>query len=171
MQPLTFGITGREFQETFNVEKYTALAYQQPRGKLLQQMVEERWDDWCEIVAKAPWKTYWKRSKYYKQQCVSPVDSVCPAYGCGTVPLAIYSCAVWGFGVEEWLKLTGRKARTPLYEILKLQGVRDPRVITQRKNMLDEKLLRGCGMQMPAEFGDLDRWLEPLWQQACSSSK
>lgn len=171
MRYINFGITGREFQETFNVEKYTALAYQQPRGKLLQQMVEEHWDEWCEIVAKAPWKTYWKKSKYYKQQCVSPGDSVCPVYGCGTIPLAIYSCAVWGFGVEEWLKLTGRKARAPVYEILKLQEVKDPRTILGRKNMWDEKLLRGCGMQMPSEFGYLDRWLEPLWQQVCNSSK
>lgn len=171
MRYINFGITGREFQETFNVEKYTALAYQQPRGKLLQQLVEEHWDDWCEIVAKAPWKTYWKKSKYYKQQCVSPGDSVHPVYGCGTVPLAIYSCAVWGFGIEEWLKLTGRKARAPVYEVLRLQEVKDPSTILGRKNMWDEKLLRGCGMQMPSEFGDLDRWLEPLWQQVCNSSK
>lgn len=171
MRYINFGITGREFQETFNVEKYTALAYQQPRGKLLQQLVEEHWDDWCEIVAKAPWKTYWKKSKYYKQQCVSPGDSARPVYGCGTVPLAIYSCAVWGFGIEEWLKLTGRKARAPVYEVLRLQEVKDPSTILGRKNMWDEKLLRGCGMQMPSEFGYLDRWLEPLWQQVCNSSK
>jgi hypothetical protein len=171
MRYINFGITGREFQETFNVEKYTALAYQQPRGKLLQQLVEEHWDDWCEIVAKAPWKTYWKKSKYYKQQCVSPGDSTRPVYGCGTVPLAIYSCAVWGFGIEEWLKLTGRKARAPVYEVLRLQEVKDPSTILGRKNMWDEKLLRGCGMQMPSEFGYLDRWLEPLWQQVCNSSK
>ena len=39
MRPLTFGLTGREFQESFNVEKYVALACQQPRGILLQQLV------------------------------------------------------------------------------------------------------------------------------------
>lgn len=167
MQYINFGITGKEFQESFNTEKYTALAYQQPRGKLLQQMVEEHWNDWCEIVAKAPWKTYWKRSKYWNQRCVNPSDKLCSISSCGNVPLTVYSCAVWGFGVEEWLKRQGRAARTPVYEILKLQGVKDPRTILNRKNMWDEKLFRGCGMQMPAEFGDLDRWLEPLWQQAC----
>lgn len=167
MRHINFGITGREFQETFNVEKYTALAYQQPRGALLQQLIEEHWDDWCSIVAKAPWKTYWKKSKYWKQQCVTPSDMLCLVDGCGTIPLTVYSAAVWGFGIEEWLKMTGRKARSPVYEILKLQGVKDPRTIMNRKNMWDEKLFRGCGMQLPAEFGDLDRWLETLWQQAC----
>ena len=167
MRHINFGITGREFQETFNVEKYIALAYQQPKGKILQQMVEEHWDDWCQIVSQALWKTYWKRSKYWNQQCVTPSDKPHNAVSCGNVPLTIYSCAVWGFGVEEWLKMTGRKARAPVYEILKLQEVRDPRTILNRKNMWDEKLFRGCGMQLPAEFGDLDRWLEPLWQQVC----
>lgn len=167
MRHINFGITGREFQESFNVEKYIALAYQQPRGKELQKLVEERWGDWCEIVAKAPWRTYWKRSKYWNQCGVTPRDKQCSVSSCGNVPLTIYSCAVWGFGVEEWLKLTGRKSRTPVYEILKLQEVKDPRTILGRKYMWDEELYRGCGMQMPAEFGDLDRWLEPLWQQVC----
>ena len=167
MKYINFGITGREFQESFDTEKYVAIAFQQPRGKLLQQMVEERWDDWCYIVAKAPWKTYWKRSKYWNQRCMTPSDNTCSVISCGNVPLTVYSCAVWGFGVEEWLKKQGRAARTPVYEILKLQGVRDPRTIMNRTHMWDEKLFRGCGMQMPAEFGDLDRWLEPLWQQAC----
>jgi hypothetical protein len=171
MRHINFGITGREFQESFDPEKYIALAYQQPRGRRLQELVEQYWDAWCEVVAKAPWKTYWKRSMYWKQRCMTPSDKLGSVSSCGNVPLTVYSCAVWGFGVEEWLKLTGRKARAPVYEILKLQGVRDPRVVTQRTHMFDEKLLRGCGMQLPAEFGDLDRWLEPLWQQACNSSK
>ena len=170
MQPLTFGLTGREFQESFNVEKYIALAYQQPKGQLLQQLVELHWEDWCDIVLRAPWKTYWKKSKYWKQQNVTPSDLLCTVGGCGSVPLTVFSAAVWGFGVEEWLKKTGRAKRAPLYEILRLQGVNEPRLIAQRKNMLDEKLLRGCGMQLPSEFGDLDRWLEPLWQQVCRSS-
>ena len=169
MEPLNFGLTGHEFQNSFNVEKYTALAYQQPRGKLLQELVETHWDDWCEVVAKAPWRTYWKKSKYWKQPNVTPEDMLCLTSGCGNVPLIVYSSAVWGFGVEEWLKKTGRAARAPIYEILTLQGVKDPRVVMQRTHMFDNKLLRGCGLQLPAEFGDLDRWLEPLWQKVCSS--
>lgn len=168
MRYINFGITGKEFQESFNTEKYTALAYQQPRGKLLQELVELHWDDWCRIVAKAPWKTYWRKSKYWKQQNVTPADMLCCVDGCGNVPLTVYSCAVWVFGVEEWLKKQGRAARSPVYEVLKLQGVKDPRTIMNRTHMWDEKLFRGCGMQLPAEFGDLDRWLEPLWQQVCN---
>ena len=169
MRGINFGLTGREFQETFNTEKYTALAYQQPRGLLLQELVELNWDSWCEVVLQAPWKTYWKKSTHWKQQNVTPADLPCCIGGCGSVPLAIYSAAVWGFGVEEWLKLTGQKARAPMHEVLRMQGVQDPRVVIHRTYMWDAKLLRGCGMQMPSEFGDLDRWLEPLWQKVCSS--
>lgn len=171
MRYINFGITGKEFQTSFNTEKYTALAYQQPRGKLLQELVELHWDDWCYIVAEASWKTYWKKSKYWKQQNVTPQDMLCCIGSCGSIPLTVYSCAVWGFGVEEWLKKQGRAARAPMYEILKLQGVKDPKVVLNRTHMWDEKLFRGCGMQLPAEFGDLDRWLEPLWKQVCNSSK
>ena len=167
MRGINFGLTGREFQETFNTEKYVALAYQQHRGKILQELVELNWDEWCYIVAESPWKTYWKKSKYWKQQNVTPSDLLCTVGGCGSVPLTVYSCAVWGFGVEEWLKKQGRAARAPIYEILKLQGVKDSRVVLQRSHMWDDKLLRGCGIQLPAEFGYLDRWLEPLWQKAC----
>lgn len=170
MRHINFGITGREFQETFNVEKYTALAYQQPRGLLLQELVELNWAEWCRTVAEAPWITYWKKSQYWKQPCVTPADLHCSVMGCGNVPIAIYSCAVWGFGVEEWLKKTGRGMRAPMHDILRLQGVKDPRVSLQRAHMWDAKLLRGCGMQMPSEFGELDRWLEPLWQQVCRNS-
>lgn len=171
MKGINFGLTGREFQETFNVEKYTALAYQQPRGLLLQELVEQNWDEWCRIVAQAPWKSYWKKSRYWGQRCVTPSDKLCSVSSCGNVPLTIFSSAVWGFGIEEWLKKQGRAARAPVSELLKLQEVRDPRVVIQRTYMWDAKLLRGCGMQLPAEFGDLDRWLEPLWQQVCSSAK
>lgn len=167
MQGLSFGLTGREFQETFNTEKYVALAYQQPKGRMLQTQIEARWDEWCRIVTQAPWKTYWKKSDYWKQQCVTPADYICLEKGCGNVPLAIFSCAVWGFGIEEWLKKTGRAAKAPVREILRLQGVRDPATTIHRAHMWDSRLYRGCGMVLPSEFGYLDRWLEPMWQQIC----
>lgn len=181
MRGITFGLTGKEFQYDFNTEKYIALAYQQPKGRLLQELVELNWDDWCYLVAEAPWRTYWKKSKYWKQQCVTPSDMLCCVSGCGSVPLAVYGAAVWGFGLEGWLKRAPGSAgsnstRAPMYEVLRLQGVQNPRVVNNRTHMWDDKLYRGCGMLLPAEFGTLDRWLEPLWQQACkqcdhSSSK
>lgn len=171
MRPLTFGLTGREFQNSFNTEKYVALACQQPRGVLLRQLVEQQWVEWCDLVAQAPWKAYWKRSKYWKQQCVTPSNAPCVEGSCGTVPLVIFSSAVWGFGFEGWLKKPSRVVNAPLHEVLKLQGVKDPKAIQNRTHLWDDKLYRGCGMQLPPEYGDLDRWLEPLWQQVCNSSK
>ena len=163
MQPLNFGLTGREFQNSFNVEKYTALAYQQPRGILLRQLVEQEWVEWCDRVAQAPWKAYWKRCRLWKQQCTTPSDQPCSEGSCGNVPLAIYTSAVWGFGIEGWLMKQGRAANAPLYEILRLQEVANPRTVQHRTHLWDDKLYRGCGLQIPAEFGDLDRWLEGLW--------
>ena len=167
MRPLTFGLTGREFQESFNIEKYVALACQQPRGKLLLEQVELHWVEWCDVVAQAPWKAYWKRSIYWKQQCTTPSDLLCLDGCCGNVPLMIFSSAVWGFGFERWLK----EGRQPMYKILELQGVSSPKTIQHRTHLCDDKLYRGCGLELPPEYGDLDRWLEPLWQQVCNSSK
>ena len=33
----------------------------------------------------------------------------------------------------------------------------------------DDKIYRGCGLLVPCEFGELDRWLEPLWQEALAT--
>lgn len=166
----SFGLTGREFQDHFDVEKYEALAHQQPKGLLLQQMVETNWEAWCHIVREAPWLIYWKNSDAIKETCVTPADLICLVSGCGSVPLAIFTTAVWGFGFEHWLTLQGRASRTPLNELLKQQGVR-PGVGLNRKNLWDDRLYRGCGMLMPPEFGELDRWLQPMWDRICISSK
>ena len=171
MRPLTFGLTGREFQESFNLEKYIALAYQQPKGKLLQQMVEERWLDWVDTVANAPWRTYWKKSKYWKQPGYTPGNMHYDDARCGNVPLTIYSSAVWGFGIDGWLKKPGVSPQAPVYDVLLLQNVKDPRIVRNRTHMWDDKLYRGCGLQLPAEFGYLDRWLEPMWQEVCKQAE
>ena len=168
---MDFKLSGNEYQDTFNDEKYIAIAYQQPKGIKCQRLVEERWHEWCTIVEKAPWRPYWRKSKYSKQICVSPNKKEYVNYTCGTIPLAIYSCAVWGFGIEGWLKKQGREARTPVYDILNLQGTQDPKLINRRTHMWDDKLLRGCGLQLPSELGDLDRWLEKLWQQVCADEE
>ena len=175
-QLINFGMTGREFQDHFDIEKYVALACQQPRGLLLQQMVEEHWSDWCRVVAKAPWLRYWKRSDAIKEQCVTPADLLCLEYGCGNVPLAIYSAAVWGFGLEGWLKPSKSTVHDAVKELSKLQNINTPASHRNRTFMWDDKLYRGCGLMIPPELGDLDRWLEPMWRQVClgnvsSSSK
>ena len=171
MQPMTFRLTGREFQDSLDIEKYVALACQQPRGRLLLDQVELNWVEWCDLVVHAPWKTYWRRSKYWKQQCTTPSNEPCVEGSCGNVPLVIFSSAVWGFGFDGWLPKSGRSANAPLHEVLRLQGVKDPKTIQHRTHLWDDKLYRGCGLQLPPEYGDLDRWLEPLWHKVCSSSK
>ena len=163
MQTVNFGITGKELQKSFNTEKYVAIAFQQPKSIKMRDMVEDQWSEWASIVAEAPWRGYWKKSVYMRQPNVTPSGASYVDEGCGNVPLAIYTTAVWGFGVEEWLKTQGRAANSPVREIIRLQGVREPKVIGQRKNMWDDKLQRGCGIILPAEFGWLDRWLEPMW--------
>ena len=125
MQPITFGITSREFQCDFDVEKYVALACQQPRSILLQQLVEQEWVEWCDVVA------------------------------------------VWGVGFDGWLMKTSLAANAPLYEVLRLQGLSNPKNVQNRTHLWDDKLYRGCGLHLPPEYGYLDRWLEPLWQQVC----
>lgn len=163
MSTIDFGITDVEFQKSFNTEKYVAIAFQQPKGLEMRSMVEKNWSEWASIVTEAPWRNHWRKSVYIRQTSVTPSGASYVDEGCGNVPLVIYTTAVWGFGVEEWLKKQGRAAKSPVYEILRLQGVREPRVLTQRKHMWDDKLQRGCGILLPAEFGWLDRWLEPMW--------
>lgn len=163
MHTVNFGITGKELQKSFNTEKYVAIAFQQPKGIKMRDMVEDHWSEWASTVAEAPWRGYWKKSVYIRQPSVTPSGATYIDEGCGNVPLAIYTTAVWGFGVEGWLKKQDRVTNLPIREIIRLQGVREPKVIGQRKNMWDDKLQRGCGIILPVEFGWLDRWLEPMW--------
>lgn len=171
MQPLQFGLTGRKFQDSFNVEKYEAMAYMQPRGIELTKLVTQNWMQWADIVEEARWFRYWKLSTYCNQAIEAPGRIPIMDWAtCGNVPLAIYNSAVWGFGIEHWVavsasKGTRGKANKPAHEILKLQNV--SRANNQRSNMWDDKLLRGCGIMLPTEYGELDRWLEPMWQRVC----
>ena len=56
MQTVNFGITGKELQKSFNTEKYVAIAFQQPKGIKMRDMVEDHWSEWASIVAEAPWR-------------------------------------------------------------------------------------------------------------------
>lgn len=167
-QIINFGITGCEFQDHFDAEKYVALACQQPRGLLLQRQVELNWREWCKIVAIAPWLRYWRRSNAIKEQCVTPADLRCLEHGCGNVPLAIYSAAVWGFGLEGWLKPNKSTIHDAVKALNRLQNVHTSTSHRSRTFMWDAKLYRECGLMIPPELGDLDRWLEPMWQEALS---
>lgn len=186
-QTFDFGLNGREVQDTFNLTKYKELAYRSPRGTRLSALVEERWSDWLQIVDEAPWLANWRRSPHL----VRPVDAhalndSAPAhkhapattpFGAQVEPghqayiaLYIYTAAVWGYGILGWLSNPKKSrgdisadARTnhALKSLYELQGVKRPNLA--RTYLIDDSIYRGTGLIVPCEFGDLDRWLEPMW--------
>lgn len=178
------GLTGREHQESFTDEKYRALAGGSPRGKALQQLVDEHWLEWLELVENAPWLRSWTRSPLYvkKSAIAQEVDGTdlpsgevvdgAARYKQRKIASAIYAEAVWGYGLADWLR--GKhvhagtdartKANTALRTIYNLQGLTCPN--PSRNFTWDDKIYRGCGLLVPCEFGELDRWLEPLWIEA-----
>lgn len=177
-------LSGRETQETFTDEKYRALAGGSPAGKALQILVDEHWLEWLELVESAPWLRSWTRSPLYvKKSAVAQgadradlpsgemVDGAA-RYKQRKIASAIYAEAVWGYGMADWLR--GKhvhagtdartKANTALRTIYNLQGLTCPN--PSRNFTWDDKIYRGCGLLIPCEFGELDRWLEPLWVEA-----
>lgn len=174
-RPITLKLTGRECQEVFDVEKYVAIAYQQPVGIILHKMVEDEWDSWQKKVSEAPWLKHWNRSQALHERSLKPSGVSCAEYAGGSLPLLLYTTAVWGFGVESWLKgpsmalrplskSSAIRVNEPMKFILDRQHVKSPSA--ERAYLWDDILYRGCGISLPTEFGDLDRWLEPLWAKA-----
>ena len=183
-QIFDLGLTGKETQEKFTDEKYRALAGGSPQGKTLQILVEERWLEWLEIVENAPWLRNWTRSSFYIKKNADAlgvagtsgpsgemVDGAAQ-YRQRKIASAIFAEAVWGYGMADWLR--GKhvhagtdartKANTALRTIYNLQNLTCPN--PTRKYTWDDKIYRGCGLLIPCEFGELDRWLEPLWVEA-----
>ena len=190
-QTFDFGLNGREIQDTFNLTKYKELAYRSPRGTRLSALVEERWSTWLQIVDEAPWLSSWRRSPHL----VRSVDGVpapapdaprphAPAttpFGAQVEPghqayiaLYIYVAAVWGYGILGWLSDPTKRqgdisadARNShaLKSLYELQGVKRPNLA--RTYLIDDSIYRGTGLIVPCEFGDLDRWLEPMWFEVC----
>ena len=195
-QIFDFGLNGREIQDTFNLTKYKELAYRSPRGTRLSALVEERWSNWLQTVDEAPWLSSWRRSPHL----VRSVDEAptpgsthstrkhAPAttpFGAQVEPghqayiaLYIYIAAVWGYGILGWLSDPKKRqgdisadtrnshALKSLYE---LQGVKRPNLA--RTYLVDDSIYRGTGLIVPCEFGDLDRWLEPMWFEVCQESQ
>lgn len=178
------GLTGKEHQEAFTDEKYRALAGGSPAGKALQILVDKHWLEWLELVENAPWLRSWTRSPLYvkKSETARGVDGTdlpsgemvdgAARYKQRKIASAIYAEAVWGYGMADWLR--GKhvhagtdartKANTALRTIYNLQGLTCPN--PSRNYTWDDKIYRGCGLLVPCEFGELDRWLEPLWVEA-----
>lgn len=194
-QIFDFGLNGREVQDTFNLTKYKELAYRSPRGTRLSALVEERWSAWLQIVDEAPWLSSWRRSPHLVRSVdgvsaptatpptLTPVHSTraTTPFGAQVEPghqayiaLYIYIAAVWGYGILGWLSDPKKRqgdisadtrnshALKSLYE---LQGVKRPNLA--RTYLVDDSIYRGTGLIVPCEFGDLDRWLEPMWFEVC----
>ena len=183
------GLSGKEHQEAFTDEKYRALAGGNPAGKALQVLVDEHWLEWLELVENAPWLRSWTRSPLYvkKNAVTQGVDGTdlpsgemvdgAARYKQRKIASAIYAEAVWGYGMADWLR--GKhvhagtdartKANTALRTIYNLQGLTCPN--PSRNYTWDDKIYRGCGLLVPCEFGELDRWLEPLWVEAQEQTK
>lgn len=183
------GLSGKEHQEAFSDEKYRALAGGSPAGKALQVLVDEHWLEWLELVENAPWLRSWTRSPLYvkKNAVAQGVDGTdrpsgemvdgAALYKQRKIASAIYAEAVWGYGMADWLR--GKhvhagtdartKANTALRTIYNLQGLTCPN--PSRNFTWDDKIYRGCGLLIPCEFGELDRWLEPLWVEAQEQTK
>ena len=157
-QTFDFGLKGHEVQKVFSLDKYRELVGESPRGKLLKGLIDEHWSEWLNKVEQAPWLRYWNRYRTELPKTVK-VEAIAQV---------ILSTAVWGFGYEEWLKMGNVAAEykglnKPTSTIIKLQQMKNPSTV--RKYMYDDALYRGCGLQVPAEYGELDRWLEQLWQK------
>lgn len=188
------GLTGKEHQEAFTDEKYRALAGGSPAGKALQLLVDEHWLKWLELVENAPWLRSWVRSPLYvkpsaRAQAKAALDVAGTDLPSGgkvdgasrfaqrKIASAIYAEAVWGYGMAGWLRgkhvVMGTdaktKANTALRTIYNLQGLTCPN--PARNYTWDDKIYRGCGLLVPCEFGELDRWLEPLWVEAQAQTK
>lgn len=173
-------------QDHINVDKYEALAYlSDPYGRLLLKKVENEWPRWLHTVAEASWLSHWTRSKLIvgNNRALTPGGhTVDPEHSqahlhnklvdVSRLGLQLFIDAVWGFGIEQWLKYpwgsnaascTKTKNNYPLMisTILKAQGVKS--LPLSRKELWDQPIYRGCGLEVPPEFGTLDRWLENLW--------
>lgn len=173
-QLFDLGLSGSETQEHFTDDKYRALAGGSTAGMRLAMLVEQHWSSWLDYVEKAPWLRNWTRSsRYTTDSCAStPAGTQLPGtlYKRHAIATAIYVETIWGYGMVGWLRgsssamLDGGKYNAPMRSILNLQNVKCPN--QARTYMWDDKIYRGCGILVPCEIGDLDRWLEPLWQEA-----
>lgn len=189
-----FSLSGRTIQDSFDVSKYKALAGGSVVGHKLSKLVEDHWVEWLKICSNAPWLKNWPRSQFYKQQTVDgtpPSGEPLPhewLKEAGPKPqpsiaLVLYVEAVWGYGMSNWpasayergaghygqrnaesVATSLKKYSDAMSMVLSLQNVKAPNM--QRTYFWDDAIYRGCGFLVPCEFGDLDRWLEPYWQQA-----
>lgn len=151
-----------------NEVKYQALAYLvKPYGHRMLDLVEDQWSDWLMIVSQAKWLKRWQN---FDEPCSTPKGTLIEKpfnRKAGNVALRLYINAVWGFGVEGWLKRPTVKAvrGREIDCIKKSISENYTRSIYWSSNFYDTSILETTGLLIPIEYGDLDRWLETLWDQ------
>lgn len=182
-----FGLTGREFQEKFDDLKYKNIAAGSEPGQKLFNLANDRWTEWLQFVEEAPWLRNWRKSPLWL-----PVEGTAGKASCprgemvdGTwqhhrIATYIFTNAVWGYGMLKWLtgdaaalgeRTHARRAyiaryNKPMTSLLEVQGVKPYSLSAENRTYFwDDKIYRGCGVMIPYEYGDLDRWLEPMWQE------
>lgn len=178
-QVFDFGLTQVD-QTEFDIQKYQALAFNSKQGLKLSDIVEERWLEWVDTVSKAPWLKNWHKSNFVRNKqdftgATTPQGKPIDVENLSAALIAytLYAEAVWGFGTSAWkvddLKTEALSHNKTLKTIWNLQNMKYG--CASRKYTIDDSIYRGIGLTIPCEFGELDRWLEPLWYVACTSSK
>ena len=143
-------LTGATILDSFNLEKYIALAHMQPpRGIALCALVEGNWRQWLDIVEKAVWLRTWANSPLRASGSVEEIAQ------------AIYASAVWGYGFDGWSPYSKKGSKASMDSLIKLQGGRAS--LGTRTLVWDAQLQKSCGALVPVEYATLDRWLEPMW--------
>lgn len=152
----------------FNEVKYQSLAYQvSPYGSQFMQKVEDDWSNWLTIVQEAKWLKHWRKSPYYDQEGCTPKGEIVEEAQepkIGSIALLLYTNAVWGFGIEGWLKRPMIRLRPKGREVDAIRqsiiGARNEQVLY---NSIDTNDSQYKNLILPLEYQDLDNWLEALW--------
>lgn len=163
---------------------YIDLAGSNYLGLALRAKVEDSWIQWVDHVTSAPWLRNWRHSPLFGCEGDTPAgrsvdmqmilnypksdklkSEPYQIIRCGSIAAAIFSSAVWGFGLAGWQtpveagSMEGKDSRgtkvrlkVAMDTILKLQGCTAP-------NNLRTYFWHGA---LPCEYYDLDEWLKGL---------
>lgn len=78
-----------------NFDKYTDIAVQSPRGKVLNALIEQNWSQWQHKVQSAPrFNSYrYDKCKMSRERTLEDVEILAQQ---------IFSRYVWGISIEKW---------------------------------------------------------------------
>lgn len=139
--------------------KYIDLAYSNSAGLALRAKVEERWQEWEDLVAQAPWIINWRWWFW-------------AGHNSAELARKIFFSGVWGFGWEKWHLLAEGLRGTPAQLTFKnpmSQAAQKAIAEIHGKTRMGaspcytwDKQMAAEGLYVPCEYAELDRWLESL---------